>query len=76
MGRRLPVIWLNVHRAMHLAIDLIVELSMSRRNFSCAVTSERPSQSTTYPPRIPPQSTPRGYPYTMGAHQMMLADRC
>lgn len=65
MGRRPPVIWLNVHRVMHLAIDRVVELSMSRRNFSCAVTSDRPSQSTRYPPRIQPQSTPQGYPRTM-----------
>lgn len=76
MGPRPPVIWLNVHRAMHLAIDLVVELSMNRRNLSCAVTSGRPPQSTTFPPRIPSQSTPRGYQCTMCALSEGVSDLC
>lgn len=64
MRPRPPVIWVNVHRAMHLAIDLIVELSMSRRTFSCAVTSERPFPVDN----VPAADTTAKYPSGVSMH--------
>lgn len=39
----------TAHRARHLASARAVGLSMSRRNFCCAVTSDRPFRSTKRP---------------------------
>ncbi len=60
IGWRPPMTLINVHRAMHLTIDRVVELIRSRRNLSCAFMRS-PFPVEGLPARVQPQATPGGY---------------